>query len=122
MKLFSLLFIVFTTSAMAQVSIELNYDNRRASEFRSLETVARIGIEPMYKSFVDNVEKLYGVKCGELNISYGYRGFVERDRLKTKCKSDKGLVTLKVVIQNSEDKTFIRALKVLPGKGMRSQF
>jgi len=58
----------------------------------------------------------------KLDISYGYRGFVERDRLKTKCTSDKGSVTLKVVIQDSADKTFIRALKVLPGKGMRSQF
>ena len=123
MKLFALLFIILTTSAMAQVSIEFNRDYRRdAGDFRYLENPARLEIEPMYKNFVANVEQLYNVKCGKLEIGYGYRGHVERDHLKTECTSEKGSVKIRVTTQNSRNKTFIRALKVLPGKGMRSQF
>lgn len=122
--LFGLLFLVVTSSAMAQMNVQLNRDNfrREAPDFRVLENPARIEIEPMYKNFISSVEELYGVKCGKLEINYGYRGFIERDRLKTKCSSDKGSVTVKVLIQNSADKVFIRSLKVIPGRGMRSQF
>jgi hypothetical protein len=119
--IFGFLYLILTTSVFAQITF--HGDKRPTTDFNYLESISRIEIEPLYKSFVSNVEKLYVVKCERLDISYSYRGTSTlKDILKAKCNSDKGSLTIKVVVQNSSNKTFIRALKVLPGKGMRSQF